>query len=320
MLYSNHRSPAADHELDSDELEDLQPARVRSTLAFPHRPEVSFRDESDERTMMMPARRSTRSLSSPAPAAFRRPERSFSDEVTALRPSVSASGNLLAMRAQPRRQSALAAAPSQPEVVVPRAEASQSGPLAMVVNTDALASTALVRLAAGRPTATWAAALVALGLFAGLVGSLVMRTSDRALPAAAAAAPAIEMAQPIRFAAVQAPAPVAAAPVQAPAPVVVESPAPVAAAPVAAPVVVESPAPVAAAPVAAAPVSKVVVQAVPVVRSAAVSKPVVAAAPAYKAPAAQAAHKASKPSGDDFEQASAADALAKAQLEAALNR
>ena len=309
MLYSNHRSPAADHELDSDDLEDLQPAPVRSTLAFPHRPEVSFRDESDERTMMMPARRSTRSVSSPAPAAFRRQERSFSDEVTALRPSVSASGNLLAMRAQPRRQSAVAAAPSQPEVVVPRAEASQSGPLAMVVNTDALASTTLVRLAAGRPTATWAAALVALGLFAGLVGSLVMRTSDRALPAAAAAAPPIEMAQPIRFSSVQAPAPVAAEPV--PAAVVAPAPAPVAAAPAVA---------LAPAPVAAAPVSKVVVQAAPVVREAAVAKPVVAAAPAYKAPAAPAARKASKPSGDDFEQASAADALAKAQLEAALNR
>ncbi|HSQ66172.1 MAG TPA: hypothetical protein VLM85_23280 [Polyangiaceae bacterium] len=202
-----------------------------------------------------------------------------------------------------------------------------------------------------RPTMAWAAGLVAVGVFAGLVAAFVARgeglaaaaalvdpsqhaTADVAKAAAAAQAPEVVAAAVARpgAAAQQAVQPVQAAPVQpAHAAQAPSCAADTAAAPQAAPAqpaqvaptTVDAPKVIVAKPVEARVEAKVV---------AAAPRPVVhhveAPAPrgeraevAERAPAPPpAVHRSSRHGKDDMESASAADALAKAQLDAALSR
>jgi hypothetical protein len=185
----------------------------------------------------------------------------------------------------------------------------------------------------GRPTAIWAAALVAIGVFAGLASALVARggsdslvTSSAALidpslatanVAAAAGAAKAAPVQPIAAAVAPAAASCAdtvvatkAEPKVVDEPKVVVEPKAIVEPKAVEPKVADAK-PVAAVPaarVASNPAPKPYVAPKPVVTSAPAPKPVVASTP--------------KPATgkSDLDSASAADALAKAQLEAALNR
>lgn len=352
-------------EIDSADIEPVELPRVLPpTPRVTMRPQITFvRKDDDERTMLMPEKR--RSSAPPPPARVETrvpsvrvpplgalpkfgPSLSMSDEVTLVRPGTRRS--LLSMKAVPaanrmsinsmmREELASQLEPSKAaskpltDVAAPRANASDSVP-AMAMSAADSSATVLVRQPNnGRPTAVWAMALLALGLFGGLLTSMVTRNEIAAAPVQAAAPRHNEVAPTNVVAAVQAPivqqqvpATIADAlgtpantacgvdPAPSPPPnpttkataIAMSAPAPVAdkadakpeVKPAAKPAIVAHARP--AAP--AAPKSDVVV--------AAVAKP--APKPAVTAP--------KKALGDDMEQANAADALARAQLEAALNR
>ncbi|HEY2516797.1 MAG TPA: hypothetical protein VGI39_38265, partial [Polyangiaceae bacterium] len=291
----------------------------------------------DEMTMLMPRKGMTFSARPPAPVApnpmpkltaSRSPRPQLEEPPTrqfikpsAPPPSISATAATVAASAperpqtpapvqlprtgtkpQPAALDAKPAAPSDPRGSDPRLD-----PPATVI-------TARTRIVAARPTVSWAAALVAMGVFVGLVTAVVARgDADTLLDAAAsfvdpsgthAAAASTEPTATVRTKAVEVHSKVVATTDI----LIDDAPTPVAAsslpeAPAAAP---PRPAPVAF----AAPVRRV---ARPAARPAPAHEERVAkAAPAPK-PAPAAAKKASD---DDVESASAADALAKAQLEA----
>ncbi len=172
----------------------------------------------------------------------------------------------------------------------------------------------------GRPTASWAMALVAMGLFGGLLTAVVARGDGDSIVAAGAAfvdpgqaaqitaAHALQPFQPT--AAATTPANGAQAPSVMDTSDVIPT---VVVAPVADTKVIAKPAPVAAvkpiAPKVTAPAAEKTVAAI-----APAPKPVVAAAPPAPKPAA----KPKAAANDDMASAAAADALAKAQLESSL--
>jgi hypothetical protein len=208
------------------------------------------------------------------------------------------------------------------------------------------------RLRGGRPTATWSAALVAMGVFVGLASAVFARGDADSIVAATAAlidpshAPAAAAAAQLPMdtapVAVQQPAFIepAAAPSPAPAPPpVLAPPAPAtadnsramadlpqasSAPPRVPPVAYAAPAalrPTYVAPYVARRAARVAAQPAPAEPKAAPAEPKAAAVVAVER-AAPAAPKASRrgrhASDEEMESASAADALARAQLEAAL--
>lgn len=354
---------------------------------------IAARDD-DERTMMVPSSRRTpapQMAPSARSQALRMPKIPMSfvprisvsdEEVTLVRPGMRSTGTLLTMRADaqpashsPRveiaamvrdelasklepRETAAGTSEIKLDAAVPSAAQSQEirSVRALDVASDPPAATITTRtrLGGARPTASWAAALVALGVFAGLVTAMVARgetplaSAAQAQMVAEVKAPVANVAAaqqgsgalpPVIAAALKAPAqqqaaPSCAAPELAPVAVATANPVPTVVA--AAAVVAPAPEVKQAAPdlkpayaavdvkPASKPVAYVAPVAKPVVHAAAPkvdSAPAIAAAPTpAPKPAALAKSKPSKATGDDMEQASAADALARAQLEAALSR
>lgn len=276
-----------------------------------------------------PASRASSRPSRPAPASVR-PDVSFrpSTEVTMVRP-LAATGSATSSVSDADRVKAQIKAVRAARAAEKAVRDSESDP-----RLDPPASTVTAGIVIkGRPTASWAMALVAMGLFGGLLTAVVARGDGDSLVAAGAAfvdpgqaaqITAAHELQPFQPTMIQAPVQ-AAAVTQAPSvmdtsdivPTVVvaateASQAPKVETKIAA---VAKPAPVAAprpiAPKVAAPP--------------AAEKPVAALTPAPK-PAAAAPPAAPKPAAkpkapavnDDMANAAAADALAKAQLESSL--
>lgn len=186
--------------------------------------------------------------------------------------------------------------------------------------------TSSVKVSSGRPTPSWAAALVALGVFAGLVTAVLARGDGDALLHAGAQLvdPSQRAAAAAQMPAVVQPTAVAVAqpPVSNPPAVSTPAPAKISCAEETKPVVVNETkgldvtAPKPEKQAAASKPAPQVVASKPVVKPAVlapkVDAPVVAAAPKPSV-----ARPAPKKAADD-DSAAAADALAKAQLEAAL--
>ncbi len=340
-------------DIEAVELPKVSPPSPRMTM----RPAIKFAKD-DERTMLMPEKR--RSSAPPARVEVRvpsvrmpplgalpqfGPSFSMTDEVTMVRPGSRRS--LLTMKAAPaprmsinsmmREELASQLEPSKVcgkplnDVGVSSARASESVPAMAMTAADA-SSTVLVRNPGGRPTAVWAMALLGMGLFGGLLTSIVTR--NELAPSAAAvqgAAPARQDVAANNAAAVQAP--------------IVQQQIPAAIAdalgtpstpacgvdPVAPPPNPTAKATAVAAWTPAPAVEKPEIKPTPRVAVARVARP--APAPAVKSdvvvavvakpapkPAAAPTPAPKKALGDDMEQANAADALARAQLEAALNR
>ena len=317
------------------------PSRASVPAPKPSRPPISFRPvagDEEERTTFMSdkaPRRATLDLRQPTIPANRAPRMdSFGDEeATRLHPSNS-SRSLISMNVGTAQR--LVADDSSGHVPAVSASVIPEAPKSAAAVDMSMTTMASRPRGTGRPTAIWAAALVAIGVFTGLASTLISRGGSDALVASSAAlidpslasgniaGGAVKATQPVQVAPVQpivAAAGVAAAPAAAscadsvtttttkvePKAVAVVEPKIVAEPKVAdvkpAAVVVPPPAHVAVAPKPyVAPMSK------PVVTSAPAPKPVVASTP--------------KPATgkSDMDSASAADALAKAQLEAALNR
>lgn len=351
MLPFHKRVRNSVYEIDAAELEPVDLPPVRPPNARPGRPVIEFARD-DERTLLLPEKRRS---SAPPPRTELRfprvpamgalpkfsPSLSMSDEVTMVRPGSRRS--LLTMKAAPAQaprmsigsmmREELASSlepstlPSAPVTVEP-ARSSESVPAIAMSAADASAATVLVRNTNhGRPTAVWAMALLALGLFGGLLTSVVTRNElaqQQQAPTQAAQPQQAHVNDTV--AVVQAPIvqqqlPAAIADALAPSTACGVDPVP---APPTNPTAKATAVAVAAPP---APV----VEAKPVVASAPakVVRSIPKAAPAVAAPKPDvvAVAKPAKPApvtkkalGDDMEQANAADALARAQLEAALNR
>jgi hypothetical protein len=329
-------------EIGTDELEAIELPRARPPSVRPSyiaRPSISFaHNDDDEMTVIRMDKRpssspppSSRSMQMPRiprsspPPVFERPRYDHED-VTMLHPS-SSSRPLLAMSAHhevppPPSSRLLDDAPRSSFAVDAGSSAQRAVDLSMTSSSSG--STDLSQLR--RPTMGWAAGLVVAGVFAGIIGAFVARGEGLAAAAslvdpsshavtadvshALGAQPQTVQAQP------QAQAPVAiAAGAAAPQ---VASPKPAApscnadAAPVVAKVETKEVAPkVVEKIVVAAPVQHVAY--VAPVRHEVREAPVAPVAPVARA-------RASSRHGDDMESASAADALAKAQLDAALSR
>lgn len=335
------------------------------------RPPISFRPPSDdnERTLMVAekAPRRTLDLRSPKMPTFDEPSvipprESFSDEeATRIHPNSSRS--VLSMSSPSARRmldessGRIRSDVPPPPVSSLRMEEPRSAAaidMSMTVGASASQSqqvTSSTKLNPGRPTAVWAAALVAVGVFTGLAAALVARGGSDSFVTASAAlidpsqGPQIVATPPQNVGATVAAAPVhtAAAPVQntqnaqtigaqttAQAVSAALTPAASCAADVT-PTAKAADTKVAAAPAVVAdtkvadvkPAAPPVVAAAPKPPVAAAPKPpVVAAAPKPVVAAPKPAVAAPKPAskGSDIDSASAADALAKAQLEQSLGR
>lgn len=262
------------------------------------------------------------------PRSRPRPPVSLADEQTQLRPGDRPAAKNAMMQAKVPMPAFPSAAKSAPPLPSKPAGALPNGPDSGRLDVPATVITTRTNVMAGRPTFSWAAALMAMGVFVGLASAVVARGDTDALIDAtaslvdpshartAAAAPAPEMmVVPAAPVAVSAASPAAACapsaePVKAetvvtvtePATKSVESlpkvgePAKVAAAPAPAPAPVRRPAYVAPRPQPAA---------------------VAVARPAPKPAAERPAPAAKRESESDA--SSAADALARAQLEASLH-
>ncbi len=328
------------------ELVDLPKVSAPSPR-FTVRPAIKFASHDDERTMLMPEKRR-----STAPPAARipsvrvppmgmlpnfGPSLSMTDDVTQVRPG--ARRSLLTMKAAPAHRMSINSmmreelASQLEPAMVPPARASESIPAMAITAADASSATVLVRNnAAGRPTAVWAMALLAMGLFGGLLTSMVTRNELAASAAPVqAAAPARQDVVANSAAAIQAPI----AQREIPAAIADALGTPSTPACGVDPVPAPRPTPTAKAiavaawtpPVVDKPEIKPEIKPTPRVTVARVARP--APAPAVKSevvvaavakPAPKPATNAKKALGDDMEQANAADALARAQLEAALSR
>ncbi len=369
MLPFNKRPRSSVYEIDPSELEpvDLPPVSAPPSARFA-RPAISFSRNDDERTLLLPQKRSS---SAPPPRVEVRmpripgfnalpkftPSVSVSDEVTMVRPGPRTS--LLSMKANPvaagfgqsprmsigsmvREELTSSLAPEggrrelasrlEPTDIAPQKEASQSVPAMAMPISDASGATVLTRNHYGRPTAVWAMALLALGLFGGLLTSVIATRGDvakqdvvRADIQHAAAQVQAPAASPQQGAA---PPAVVADAVQAQAPSCGVDPLLPPTNPTAKATAIVAP-PIAPTFANAAPIAKPIVAPparvttyVPAAKPVVASKPVApkADAVAIAAPAKAAPRTSKKALGDDLEQANAADALARAQLEAALNR
>jgi hypothetical protein len=170
----------------------------------------------------------------------------------------------------------------------------------------------------GRPTGSWAMALVAMGLFGGLLTAVLARGDGDSIVAAGAAF--VDPGQAAQITAAHAlqpfQPPTETTATQAPSVADTREIVPtVVVAPVVETKMIAKPAPVAAArPVAPKVAAPAAEKPVAAITPAAAPKPVVAAAP----PAPKAPAKPKAPATDNMASAAAADALAKAQLESSL--
>lgn len=317
------------------------PPRASVPAPKPSRPPISFRPvaSDEEHTTFMAdkaPRRQTLDLRQPTIPSNRAPRiESFGDEeATRLHPSNS-SRSLISMNVGTAQR--LVADDSSGHVPAVSASVIPEAPKSSAAVDMSMTTMATRPRGHGRPTAIWAAALVAIGVFTGLASTLVARGGSDALVASSAALidPSLAAGNIAAGGAVKTTQPAQqVAPVQ---PVVAA--AGIAAAPAAAScadtvattakvepkVVVAEPKIVAEPKVADAKAAAVVVPPPHVAAAVApkpyvapMSKPVVTSAPAPKPVVASTPKPATGKS--DLDSASAADALAKAQLEAALNR
>ncbi len=342
MLPFHKRSRAnSSIEIGDDEVEAIELPRVRPPSVRPSyvmRPQLSFARNDDEEMTVI--RMDKRPSSSPPPSSRslqdvripRNPPPSFarydSDEPTMLHPS-SSSRPLLSMSSFPPPPSSRVLDDSpRPSAAVDASASSAQRAVDLSMTSSSSGSADLSQLR--RPSMGWAAGLVVAGVFAGIVGAFIARGEGLA-----AAASLVDPSQHVTadVSRVAAPAQVEtkhaeAAPIALAAGVATPQPvsqtqkpaAPscnVDATPVAPVAKVESPKVVErVVERVAPPVQRVAPP--PVTRHAEPAQVAAAAPPpAITKPAARAA---SRRGGDDMESASAADALAKAQLDAALSR